>query len=197
MEEGFSIGKNIPDHWNGHVCILESHLIIGLSFLLCSGGEKASPLLCASSMHVPPLPSPLLSSCSLHSDIKRWIWLLIETFRGDKMWLAPGLPFSPSSDMSHYICPHLLSLNDDRNQNSVFVFTIILSGSLSLVWLGSLQSLLSLSISKIWLPAQSHPTLLLLLFPWTHCMWLYNLRYFVILYVWNSLFSILHVTILC
>ena len=101
MEEGFSIGKNIPDHWNGHVCILESHLIIGLSFLLCSGGEKVSPLLCASSMHVPPLPSPLLSSCSLHSDIKRWIWLLIETFRGDKMWLAPGLPFSPSLIFRH------------------------------------------------------------------------------------------------
>lgn len=70
------------------------------------------------------------------------------------------------SYMLHYTwTPFVVPRYDDRNQNYVFVFTTIILVPSSLVWLGSLQSLLSLSIIKILFPVQSHPTLLLLFLP--------------------------------
>lgn len=68
------------------------------------------------------------------------------------------------SYMLHYTwTPFVVPQYDGRNQNYILVFTTIILVPSSLVWLGSLQSLLSLSIIKILFPIQSHPTLLFLL----------------------------------
>lgn len=165
MEEGFSMGQNIPDHWNRHVYILDSHLII-LSSLQWGERSALHSSVPPSCLYVPPLRSPWLSSgfpqlwhkemnVTFDRDIQRWQNTV-------SSWVAfLAIPYPQTRPVTH--AAHLPFSSDGRNQDCVFVSMITIAAPSPLVWLWSLQSLLSLSIIKIWLPDQPSNTPLPLL----------------------------------